>query len=152
MGGEWFFQFKKTENFNIEKYQKLLTKLEKKINIPYERDIENNIFAKFTYTCTRHSFHNKNIGSWIIYYNPNENYYSDLHARCNISFSFNLESVKLQRELQREFPNNFELYLGDGINGHNDEYYDYDNNIYDNDNNDFTACGQDCGYCGNCEY
>lgn len=167
MGGEWEFNFDKT-GFNqtdLQKYQNFLLELrekykkdtqENKYGYFYDGELppKNNLFALFTYNCERHNWH-QNAG-WYILWNPlmeelTENLKeTTLHARCP-PYGFTIFSNKIQKELIRMFPKYFDQYFGDGLFGYgeNEDFYD---RSYNSDDPDFTACDQECGYCGKCEY
>jgi len=139
MGGEWYFcSFSESScsNLNIEKYHNLLKTIKESFRetFPQEADKDgvaviwfeaselvpeptDNIFAQFSYPCNRNCFNKEH--EWNLLWHPAGNLCkskSNIFTRC-ASYIFRTESVKIQKMLTSEFPEHFQLYLGDGVSG-----------------------------------
>ncbi|MCO5611070.1 hypothetical protein L7F22_065320 [Adiantum nelumboides] len=86
---------------------------------------DHNVFAQFTYKCTRHGHWGPSGHKpcWFLLWDPTPSPHrytpsNDIHARC-AGFHFKKQSAAIQEELQRAFPRYFQLDWGDGISGFN---------------------------------
>lgn len=170
MGGEWIFSFDGEQStFDLKAYQIMLKSIYEAYNNRTDWGEDNgkvrwtgeeiptdNIFADFTYDCTRHNWHGN--PSWKLLWDPTkEKYFTDVHARC-ASYQFKKLSFEIQEKLCKSFPNHFSLELGDGKSGVDDYYhsrtgsYSYGRDYDSYSDVDMTACDKECGYCGKCWY
>lgn len=164
MGGEWIFSFDgEKSTLDLESYQKMLKTIYEtykdrtdwggQVRWAEEESPTDNVFANFTYDCTRHD----HSPSWKLLWDPTkEKNVSDIHARCAPS-KFAALSFEIQQMLCKSFPDHFFVELGDGLSGYDDymhsrmgSYRSYSDNHYDD--SDMTACDKECGYCGKCPY
>lgn len=150
MGGEWNFCFLgDPATIDVKKYQQELMKIRQRYEYdpklfrtakwfhPTESQKEptDNIFARFTYKCTRHAdqlnWHRNEPGVngsqnawWILYWDPSKfqkgyNAWGDIYTRCSPT-DFRYKSVTMQHHLAVNFPEHFQVYLGDHIDGYGD--------------------------------
>lgn len=149
MGGEWnFVLLGDPATIDVKKYQQELLKIRQKYrydpklfdNAKWFNITENqkepvdNIFVKFTYKCKRHeaNWHKKEPGLdsdpknawWVLYWDPTKfqkayNSWADVYARCSPR-DFIYKSVTMQRHMAINFPEHFQVYLGDDIDGYGD--------------------------------
>lgn len=136
MGGEWNFSFQNKESVDIGKYQQLLRKLRQEFeyefsmmsptegtakwtNLTADNVPVNNVFAKFSYRCTKeHLFKAPGHGTWTLYWNPTvTNAKNDIHARCAPLFFKDL-SNQIQMKLAEEFPDHFTVFWKNGLSGY----------------------------------
>lgn len=174
MGGEWnFVLLGDPTTIDVKRYQQELLKISQKYRYdpklfenakwfnPTKNQTEpvDNIFAKFMYKCERHesNWHRKqpwsdasNNAWWVLYWDPTKfqkgyNSWGDVYARCSPR-DFIYKSVTMQRHLAINFPEHFQVYLGDDVDGYGDcELYwgvkpkHLDNSDEDSDNDDNEA-------------
>lgn len=145
MGGEWNFSLVgDPATIDVKKYQQELLKIRQRYQCDPEfrnavwckltetlTEPQDNIFAKFTYKCERHE-HKQEPGAkdsrnawWVLYWDPSKfekrfNLWSDTYARCSPK-EFIYKSVTMQRHLAINFPEHFQVYLGDEIDGYGDK-------------------------------
>lgn len=138
MGGEWKFSFKyqNADSLDIAKYQQSLRKLRQEFESEFsmmnaiEGSVEwanltannspvNNVFAKFSYHCTKNHFVNgPGHGTWTLYWNPTEKTAkNDIHARCAPMF-FKDVSNQIQMKLAEQFPDHFTVFWKNGLTGY----------------------------------
>lgn len=149
MGGEWNFSLVgDPATIDVKKYQQELLKIRQRYQ--HDPELRNtvwckltgtvteppdNIFAKFTYKCERHdnilNWHKGEPGAqdsrnawWVLYWDPSKfekkfNLWGDTYARCSPK-EFIYKSVTMQRHLAINFPEHFQVYLGDEIDGYGD--------------------------------
>ncbi|KAG4068369.1 hypothetical protein HA402_007889 [Bradysia odoriphaga] len=147
MGGEWNFALLgDPATIDVKKYQQELIKIRQRYRYdpkllrcaqwfsPTESQKEptDNIFARFSYKCTRHTHplncHKNEPGAngsqnawWVLYWDPSKfqkgyNPWGDIFTRCSPR-DFIYKSATMQHHLAVNFPEHFQLYLGDGIDG-----------------------------------
>lgn len=78
-----------------------------------------NLFVKFSYICTKpHQPQGDDHGSWMLLWNPKKaNITHNLHARCAPNL-FKELSNSIQRQLVKEFKDNFILEWANGLSGY----------------------------------
>lgn len=146
MGGEWVFNLLgDPATIDVQKYRQELLKIREKFE--YDPEIQgeakwfsatenvqepvDNIFVKFSYKCEQHDWHKEEPGIdsskkawWVLYWDPAKlakgyNSWGDIHARCTPkNFLTRAKCVAMQRQLAINFPEHFQVYLGDGVDGY----------------------------------
>lgn len=149
MGGEWnFVLLGDPATIDVKKYQQELIRIRRRYkhdpklygkaqwfdpSDESQKEPADNIFAKFTYKCQRHEagWHQSEPGVsssrnawWILYWDPSKfqkgyNAWGDVYTRCSPD-DFKYKSVTMQHHLAVNFPEHFQVYLGDGIDGYGD--------------------------------
>ncbi|CAE7495776.1 unnamed protein product [Symbiodinium natans] len=144
MGGHWAFYIKSDSvaSLDLEKYHSMLREIKMKVQQnpdQYESVVwassesdaaESNIFATFSYSCDRHSWHGERGPCWKLFWDPlqvpGKDRFSDIHARCQPGPDLEMTTARydMQASLVRAFPDVFELTLADGISGYDDPFDD----------------------------
>ncbi|KAJ6649323.1 hypothetical protein Bhyg_04557, partial [Pseudolycoriella hygida] len=147
MGGNWTFALVgDPSTIDVKKYQEELLKIHNRyrwdpklfenvrwfLSTEAQKKSADNIFAKFTYKCKRHTdpfnCHRNEPGVdgsqnawWVLYWDPSKapnryDAWGDIFARCSPR-DFIYKSITMQRHLAINFPEHFRVWLSDDVDG-----------------------------------